>query len=207
MKTNFLISLLAFVSITSNAQTNLLKDGGFETPAKNYIITNSGPNKLSNNGKWFVAFSLGGCGNGCCEGTSEFNTLDKKSGNTSLKIDIVRQTNRNDIRLFQTITGVSGGIYEVSFWAKSDKDGNPIAIDVLRGNQLGSNNGVEPFTGNFTTSTQWKQFKFNVDISGWLPEELELMRISIRPNNTKKLPEGPYPKTFWIDDVSFIAVK
>lgn len=207
MKTNFLISLLAFVSITSNAQTNLLKDGGFETPAKNYIITNSGPNKLSNNGKWFVAFSLGGCGNGCCEGTSEFNTLDKKSGNTSLKIDIVRQTNRNDIRLFQTITGVSGGIYEVSFWAKSDKDCNPIAIDVLRGNQLGSNNGVEPFTGNFTTSTQWKQFKFNVDISDWTAEELELMRISIRPNNTKKLPEGPYPKTFWIDDVSFIALK
>lgn len=207
MKTKIFIATF-FIAVTSiSAQTNLLRDGGFETPANNYVITNSGPNKFSNNGKWFVAFSLGGCGNGCCEGTSEFTSVDKKSGNSSLKIDIVRQTNRNDIRLFQTITGVSGGIYEVSFWAKSDKDGNPIAIDVLRGNQLGSNNGVEPFTGNFTTSTQWKQFKFNVDISGWLPEELELMRVSIRPNNTKKLPEGPYPKTFWIDDVSFVAIK
>lgn len=207
MKTKFFISLVLISTITGFSQTNLLKDGGFETPAKNYIITNSGPNKLSNAGKWFAAFSLGGCETGCCEGTSEFTTVEKKAGNSSLKIDIARQTNRNDIRLFQTITGVAGGIYEVSFWAKSDKDGNPIAIDVLRGNQLGSNNGVEPFTGNFTTSTQWKQFKFNVDISGWLPEELELMRISIRPNNNKKLPEGPYPKTFWIDDVSFVAIK
>lgn len=207
MKTKILLGLLTLLVSSINAQTNLIVDSGFETPAKNYTINNSGANKFANNGKWYMSFSLGACENGCCEGSSEFNTVDKKSGNSSLKINIVRQTNRNDIRLFQTIKGVSAGIYEVSFWAKSDKDGYPIAIDVLKGTQPATNNGVEPFTGNFITSTQWKQFKFNVDINDWTAEELELMRISIRPNNTKKLPEGPYPKTFWIDDVSLMAVK
>jgi hypothetical protein len=207
MKTKIIIAAFIMAVTSISAQTNLLLDGGFETPAKNYVINNSGANKFSNNGKWFISFSLGGCENGCCEGTSEFTTVEKKSGNSSLKIDVVRQKNRNDIRLFQTIKGVSAGIYEVSFWTKSDKEGYPIAIDILKGTQPGTNNGVEPFTGNFTTSTQWKQFKFNVDLSGWLPEELELMRVSIRPNNNKKLPEGPYPKTFWVDEVSFVAVK
>lgn len=207
MKTKFSISLLLLFAITVNAQTNLLVDGGLETPTKNYILNNSGANKFANSGKWFNAFSAGPCDNGCCEGSSEYTTADKKAGNSSLKINIVRQTNRNDIKLFQTMKGVSGGIYEVSFWAKSDKDGYPIALDVFKGTQPSTNNGTEPFTANFTTSTEWKQFKFNVDISDWSAEELELMRVSIRPNNTKKLPEGPFPKTFWIDEISFVAVK
>jgi hypothetical protein len=207
MKTKIIIAAL-IMSVTSiSAQTNLLTDGGFETPAKNYILNNSGTNKLASNGKWFMSFSIGGCENGCCEGTSEYTIADKKAGNSSLKMNIVRQTNRNDIKLFQTMKGVTAGIYEVSFWGKSDKDGYPIALDVLKGTQASTNNGAEPFTANFTTSTEWKQFKFNVDVSDWTTEELELMRVSIRPNNTKKLPEGPYPKTFWIDEVSFIAVK
>lgn len=207
MKTKIIIVALLMSATSISAQTNLLTDSGFETPAKNYVINNSGANKFSNTGKWFISFAVGGCENGCCEGTSEFNTVDKKAGNSSLKINVVRQTNRNDIRLFQTLKGVTAGIYEVSFWAKSDKDGYPIALDVLKGTQPGTNNGAEPFTGNFTTSTEWKQFKYTVDVSDWAPEELDLLRISIRPNNTKKLPEGPYPKTFWIDDVSFVAIK
>lgn len=207
MKTKIFIAALLMSATSISAQTNLLTDSGFETPAKNYVINNSGANKFSNTGKWFISFALGGCENGCCEGTSEFNTVDKKAGNSSLKINVVRQTNRNDIRLFQTLKGVTAGIYEVGFWAKSDKDGYPIALDVLKGTQPGTNNGAEPFTGNFTTSTEWKQFKYTVDVSDWAPEELDLLRISIRPNNTKKLPEGPYPKTFWIDDVSFVAIK
>jgi hypothetical protein len=207
MKTKIIIAALIISATSISAQTNLLTDGGFETPGKNYILNNSGTNKMANNGKWFMSFSIGGCENGCCEGTSEFTTIDKKNGNSSLKINVVRQTNRNDIKLFQTMRGVTAGIYEVSFWGKSDKDGYPIALDVLKGTQASTNNGAEPFTANFTTSTEWKQFKFNVDVSDWTTEELELMRVSIRPNNTKKLPEGPYPKTFWIDEVSFVTVK
>ena len=207
MKTKIIIAALILSTTSIYAQTNLLTDGGLETPAKNYILNNSGTSKMASNGKWFLSFSLGGCENGCCEGTSEYTTADKKLGNSSLKINVVRQTNRNDIKLFQTMRGVTAGIYEVSFWAKSDKDGYPIALDVLKGTQASTNNGAEPFTGNFTTSTEWKQFKFNVDVSDWTTEDLELMRVSIRPNNTKKLPEGPYPKVFWIDEVSFVPVK
>ena len=207
MKTKIIIAALLLSATTTFAQTNLITDGGLETPGKNYILSNSGANKFANTGKWFVSFSTGGCENGCCEGTAEYTTADKKMGNSSLKINVVRQTNRNDIRLFQTLKGITAGIYEVSFWAKSDKDGYPIALDVLKGTQPGTNNGAEPFTGNFTTSTQWKQYKYTVDVNDWTAEELDLLRISIRPNNTKKLPEGPYPKTFWIDEVSFVAVK
>lgn len=207
MKTKIIIAAFIMAANSISAQTNLLTDGGLEIPGKNYILNNSGTNKLPSNGKWFMSFSIGGCENGCCEGTSEYTTADKKVGNSSLKMNIIRQTNRNDIKLFQTMRGVTAGIYEVSFWGKSDKDGYPIALDVLKGTQSSTNNGAEPFTGNFTTSSEWKQFKYNVDLSDWTTEELELMRVSIRPNNTKKLPEGPYPKTFWIDEVSFVAVK
>lgn len=207
MKTKMIIAAIIISATSISAQTNLITDGGFETPGKNYILNNSGGNKFSNTGKWFVSFSTGACENGCCEGTAEYTTVDKKEGNSSIKINVVRQTNRNDIRLFQTLKGITAGIYEVSFWAKSDKEGYPIALDVLKGTQPGTNNGADPFTGNFTTSTQWKQFKYTVNVSDWTAEELDLLRISIRPNNTKKLPEGPYPKTFWIDEVSFVAVK
>jgi hypothetical protein len=210
MKTKIILAALVLSAKTLFAQTNLVTDGGFEAmnpTVKNYIINNSGTNKMTVFGKWFVSFSKGGCENGCCEGTSEITTAAKKGGNQALTLTIIRQTNRNDIKVFQVLKGVTSGTYEVSFWAKSDVEGLPIALDVLKATQASTNNGAEPFTGNFTTSTEWKQFKLKVDLSSWAPEDLDLMRISIRPNNTKKLPEGPYPKSFWIDDVAFVAVQ
>lgn len=209
MKTKFLLAALLISATSLFAQTNLVTDGGFEAMSptvKNYILNNSGTNKMTVFGKWFVSFSKGGCENGCCEGTSEITTAAKKTGNQALTLTILRQTNRNDIKVFQVLKGITAGIYEVSFWAKSDVDACPIALDVLKATQASTNNGAEPFTGNFTSSTDWKQYKLKVDLSSWAAEDLDLMRISIRPNNTKKLPEGPFPKTFWIDDVAVIAV-
>jgi hypothetical protein len=210
MKTKIILAALILSATSLFAQTNLVTDGGFEAMSptvKNYILNNSGTQKMQVFGKWFVSFSKGGCENGCCEGTSEITTAAKKSGNQALTLTIIRQTNRNDIKVFQVLKGITTGIYEVSFWAKSDIEGYPIALDVLKATQASTNNGAEPFTGNYTTSTEWKQFKLKVDLSSWAPEDLDLMRISIRPNNTKKLPEGPFPKTFWIDDVAVVAVQ
>ena len=209
MKTKMILAALILSATSLFAQTNLLTDGGFEAmnpTAKNYILVNSGTSKMQTPGKWFVCFSKGGCENGCCEGTSEITTTVKKTGNNALTLTIIRQTNRNDIKIFQVLNAVPAGIYEMSFWAKSDVEGCPIALDVLKATQASTNNGADPFTGNFTTTTEWKQFKLKVDLSGWANEDLETMRISIRPNNTKKLPEGPFPKTFWIDDVAVVAV-
>jgi len=210
MKKNMLVAALIISATTILAQTNLITDGGFEkmTPGtKNYVLNNSGAGKMTGfAGRWFLTFALGGCPEGCCEGTSQITNADKKEGNNALTLTINKQTNRNDIKLFQTMKAVPAGIYEVSLWIKCDQDGTPVAIDVLRSDQVSTNNGAEPYTGNFTASTTWKQIKLKVDITGWTDEERDNMRISIRPNNNKKLPEGPYPKTCWIDEVSFVAV-
>jgi hypothetical protein len=211
MKKNMIVAALLISATSLFAQTNLITDGGFEkmTPGtKNYILNNSGTQKMTGfAGRWFVTFSLGGCPEGCCEGTSQITNADKKEGSNALTLTINKQTNRNDIKIFQTMKAVPAGVYEVSFWVKCDKDATPIAIDVLRSDQASTNNGAEPYTGNFTVTTEWKQIKLKVDITGWTDEERDNMRISIRPNNNKKLPEGPYPKSFWIDDVIFSAVK
>lgn len=211
MKRNLIFATVLFSAMALTAQTNLITDGGFEamkTGTGNFVLNNSGTNRMSGfAGRWFVTFSLGGCPEGCCEGTAEVTTADKKTGNNAMMIKVTKQTNRNDIKMFQTMKAVAGGIYEVSFWAKCDQDATPMAIDVMRADQASTNNGAEPYTGNLTLSTEWKQYKLKVDISGWSDEERDNMRISIRPNNNRKLPEGPYPKTFWIDDVSFVKVQ
>lgn len=211
MKKNMLIAAILLTATATFAQGNLLTDGGFEkmkSGTSNYVLNNSGTQKLTGfAGRWFLTFALGGCDNGCCEGTSQITNADNKEGANSLTLKIIRQTNRNDVKLFQTIKAVPPGTYEVSFWAKCDQDGTPMALDVLRSDQPSTNNGSEPYTANFTASTEWKQFKLRVDLSGWTDEERDNMRISIRPNNNKKLPEGPYPKSFWIDDVSFVKIQ
>ena len=209
MKTNIIIAALLFAVSSIFSQTNLLTDGSFElmpVGTKNFVI-NSGGKVTGKSGKWQVSFAKGGCEGGCCEGTAEITGSAKKEGNNSLTLTILRQTNRNDVKVLQSISAVPAGVYEISLWVKSDVADCPIAVDALMATQPNSNNGKDPFTGNFTTSTEWKQLKLKVDISAWTDEERNEMRVSIRPNNTKKLPEGPYPKTFWIDDVVFSAVK
>jgi len=204
MKKNIIIAALFISASSICAQTNLLTDGGFEAltvGTKNYVVI-SGGKVAGKSGKWQLTFAKGGCPDTCTKGTSEIVNSVKKSGNNSIQIKIEKQTNRNDVKLLQSMLTVSGGIYEVSFWAKSD-GANPIAIDVLKATQPNSNNGTVPFTSGFTTSTDWQQFKFVVDLNDWTAEELAEMRVSIRPNNFKALPVGPYPKTFWIDDVVF----
>ncbi|MEI8087021.1 MAG: hypothetical protein WCG93_12475 [Paludibacter sp.] len=204
MKKNIILAALILSASALFSQTNLVIDGGFEAftvGAKNYIV-NSGGKVTGKSGKWQLAVSKGGCPDTCAKATSEIVSSVKKSGNNSMQIIIQKQTNRNDIKLLQTMVNVPGGVYEVSFWAKSD-GANPIALDVLKATQPNSNNGAVPYTAGFTTSTDWQQFKFVVDLNGWTAEELAEMRVSIRPNNFKALPAGPYPKTFWIDDVVF----
>lgn len=208
MKAKLLILGLVFPVCALFSQTNLVQDGSFEMmPAgtKSFVVNNGG--KVTGKaGKWQVTFAKGGCENGCCEGTAEISAADKKTGNNALAVTILRQTNRNDIKVFQSIAAVPAGIYEISFWVKSDVADCPIAVDALTSLQPNSNNGKDPFTGNFTTATTWKQFKLKIDISAWTDEERNEMRVSIRLNNNKKLPEGPYPKTFWIDDVVVVPV-
>lgn len=199
----FLTSAIAFF-----AQTNLVTDGGFElikAGTKSYITLSSGKT-TGMSGKWQLTFAKGGCPDGCCEGTSEIVNTDKKSGENSIKITINKQTNRNDIKLLQSIKSVPAGVYEITFWAKSDVADSPLALDVLMSTQASTNNGKDPFTGNFISSTDWKQYKLKVDISAWTDEERNEMRISIRPNTSKALPAGPFPKTFWIDDVTLTQV-
>ena len=208
MKKLIISALFLTVAMSFFAQTNLISDGGFEllkAGTKSYITISSG--KVTGlSGKWQLTFAKGGCPEGCCEGTSEIVSTDKKSGENSIKISIDKQTNRNDIKLLQSIKSVPAGVYEITFWAKSDVADCPLALDVFMSTQASTNNGKDPFTGNFVSATDWKQYKLKVDISTWTDEERNEMRISIRPNTTKGLPVGPFPKTFWIDDVTFTLI-
>ncbi|MEI6753309.1 MAG: carbohydrate binding domain-containing protein [Paludibacter sp.] len=209
MKKLLISALLLTSASVFYAQTNLITDGSFEllkVGTKSYITVSSGK-ATGMSGKWQLTFAKGGCPEGCCEGTSEIVNTDKKSGENSIKIAINKQTNRNDVKLLQSIKAVPAGVYEITFWAKSDAADCPLALDVLMATQPSSNNGKDPFTGNFVSSTDWKQYKLKVDISAWTDEERNEMRISIRPNTTKTLPIGPFPKTFWIDDVTFTLSK
>jgi len=207
MKKNIIIASLLLVASGLFAQTNLLTDGGFEAlkPGYKAYVVNSSGKVTGKTNKWQLTFAKGGCPDTCTLGTSEIVTTEKKSGNNCIQIVIQKQTNRNDVKLLQTMVGVEGGKYEASFWAKADGI-YPITLDVLKATQTSTNNGSVPFSGGFTTTTTWQQFKYVVDISEWTAEDLAEIRVSIRPNNFKALPLGPYPKSFWIDDVSFVPV-
>lgn len=200
---------LTFMSLT--AQNELLTDGGFEAMkpgVQNYVLNNSGASKITGfSGKWFLTFAKGGCPEGCCEGNSEITTSAAHSGLNALKLLINRQTNRNDIKLFQTMKAVPAGLYVISFWAKCDVQGTPLSLDILKATQSATNNGASPYTSAFTLTSEWKQYTYKVDISSWTDEERNDMRVSLRPNCINKLPEGPFPKIFWIDDVSFLSLK
>jgi hypothetical protein len=188
------------------AQTNLLVDGGFETfkPGPCTFTTPSGGKISGLSGKWQMAFAKGGCPDGCAKGSATIVTSDKKAGNNAIEIKVDSQVNRNDIKLLQTIAGTQpAGEYEVSFWVKASVV-SPVAIDLLKGTQQNSNNGAVPFTGSFTATTEWQQFKFTTSIADWTDADRTDMRVSIRVNNNKALPVGPYPKTFWIDEVSIV---
>ncbi len=193
------------IAMSSQAQTNLITDPGFEALASGYsgFVTISGGKTKGMSGKWQMIFAKGGCPTGCGRGTASIVTTTKKSGNNAIEVKIDTQLNRNDIRLFQSINNVPAGVYEVSFFIKSDVP-SPIAIDALKSSQPFSNNGSAPYTGIFSTTTEWQQIKFTVDITEWSDDDRNEMRLSLRFNNNKALPQGPYPKTFWADDFSFV---
>lgn len=198
--------VILFAAFQANAQTNLLVDGGFENykPGTCNFITQSGGKISGLSGKWQMAFAKGACPDGCAKGTATIVTTEKKAGNNAIEIRVDSQVNRNDIKLLQTIAGTQPvGEYEVSFWVKASVI-SPVAIDLLKGTQQNSNNGAVPFTGSFTATTEWQQFKFTTSIADWNDADRTDMRVSIRVNNNKALPVGPYPKTFWIDDVSIV---
>ncbi len=206
MKKTALVFFATIGLLQLNAQTNLLVDGGFENykPGACTFTTPSGGKVKGMSGKWQMAFAKGACPDGCGKGSAAIITTDKKAGLNAIEIKIDSQVNRNDIKLLQSISGVTEpGVYELSFFVKASTV-SPVALDVFKSTQPNSNNGVMPFTGNFTANTEWQQFKLTVDISEWTEEERTEMRISIRVNNNKALPVGPYPKTFMIDDVAFV---
>jgi hypothetical protein len=187
------------------AQPNLLTDGGFETFTAGYksFITNSSGKAKGLSGKWQMVFAKGGCPNGCGRGSASVVNTIKNGGNNAVEIKIDTQYNRNDIRLFQSVNNVPAGIYEVSCFIKADIS-SPVALDVLKSSQQPTNNGAMPYMGAFTATTEWQLIRFTVDITDWSDDDRNEMRVSIRLNNNKALPQGPFPKTFWVDDVVFI---
>lgn len=207
MKKLFLSIALAAVSIVAFSQDNLVTDGGFETlkaGSDTYLIRTHASSK-GKTGKWQLSIVSGTCQDSCATGNSLIDNTVKNSGSNSLRVDITKQTNRNDVRLVQTLKGIVPAEYEITFFAKASAD-SPISLEVLNATLGSPTNGVAPYVAEFLVSSTWKQYKFTVNISEWTDEELKEIRIALRPNSRKStaLPLGAYPKSFWIDDVTMV---
>lgn len=207
MKKLFFLLAISASCMQAFSQDNLIIDGGFESmkAGSDAHLTRAHGAPKGKTGKWQVSIVSGNCPDSCATGNSVIDNTIKNSGSNSLRIDITKQTNRNDVRALQTLKGVAPAEYEITFYAKSSVDA-PISLEVLNATQGSPNNGIGPFVTEFLATSSWKQYKFTVDISSWTDEELKEIRIAIRPNSRKStaLPLGTYPKSFWIDDVTLV---
>ncbi len=205
---------LIFSVLFTNAQ-NLLTNGGFETytAGTSSYMTTGGGNIAGLSGQWQLSFSGNNyptCSGASC-GTTLIDNSTKNSGNNSLQINITKHTNRNDIRLFQTIgTPPTGNTFVVTFYMKSDLANYPVVVNVFKSTEASNSNGactVDSYCQAFTTTTAFKEYKMYVDLSTWSVSERTNMRISVRPNTgtSSAAPSGTYPKIFWFDDFSFNA--
>ena len=193
------ILLLLLASNSLLAQTELLKNNGFEEKA----VVN-GLNYKGMIGQWQLSFAPGSCPEGCAAG--QFKTVEEGvfEGKKALQIVIEKQTNRNDIKLIQVIANAEAAIYKLSVALKADKANTPVTVDLLKMAQASPTNGTPPFAIGFKVSTEWKVYTGSFDLTNWTEEERKNLRISIRPNSsvTTALPTGEYPKTVWVDAVS-----
>ena len=214
MKKYTLLFLLLVATLDVVRAQNLLSNGGFESYTagfSGYMTTGNG-NATGLPGQWQLAFvgnNYPTCSGASC-GTTQADNSTQNSGNNSLQINITKHTNRNDIRLFQSIaTPPVGNNFVVTVYLKSDANNYPLTVNVFKSteaiNSNGSCNASSPCQ-TFNTTTRWRQYKMYVDLSSWSVAERTNMRISIRPNTSTAVPAGPYPKIFWFDDISFKVV-
>jgi len=199
----------------ANAQSNLLTNSSFEdlpVNSSSYMTTGNGSLTGSASKQWHLAFvgnNFPTCSNQSC-GTTNIDTAFKNTGSKSLRINITKHTNRNDIRLFQFIDTVKvAGQYVLKLFVRSDVAGYPFTINIFKSTEAMNSNGICTVASpcqSYTTTTGWKQYKMYVDLSTWTTAERDRMRISIRPNTNTATPTGPYPKVFWFDDITFQVV-
>ncbi len=205
-KYSFVVLFLFFINIAF-AQTNLITNPGFEssaTGAANFLVNNSGTATGSPN-LWQLVISTGSCSGSCALGSASIVNNTFNSGSKSLFLQIDKQTNRNDIRLFQSIGyTVPAGNYVITFFMKSDFV-FPVTLNIFKSTEATNSNGAGNVSSPlqvFTPSIGWKRYKMYVDLSTWTDAERTNMRISFRPNTSSSLPTGPFPKNIWFDDIS-----
>jgi hypothetical protein len=209
------LSFLVSTSVLSSALAqNLLNNSGFEAFAAGYnsYVTTGNGSAIGQPGVWQLTFVTGSCAGGCSLGSSQYVDTTQNAGTNSLAIKLDKQTNRNDVRLFQSIASIpASNNFVVTFYMKSGVAGYPVTVNVFKSTEGITSNGSSGVANPsqlFTTTTRWQQYKMYVDLTTWTTAERTNMRISIRPNTvtTTALPAGPYPKIFWFDDISFKPV-
>lgn len=186
----------------------LLTNGGFESLAvgtSSYVTTGNGSVATNFQGIWQLTFVSSG---GASTGSSAIVDTTKNSGSKSLALTITKHTNRNDIRLFQTINNATGKNYVLNFYMRGSNNGDSVVVNVFKSTDAINSNGALPndILVLCRTSTSWTRYKIFVDLSSWPDSAKRNMRISIRPNtgiNSSPAPSGPFPKTYWFDDISF----
>jgi hypothetical protein len=205
MKQSLLIIALFCIQLI-HSQTNLISNGSFESYAaadSSYITAASG-DLTTKPGVWQLS-AYGNSATGSALVFSKIVDTTAVVGTKSMAITIVRQTAQWSIRLFQSIAVVPAEKLVLTFYMKADAVGIPFSIDILKASQSFTSLGTTaPYSVQFSTTKNWKQYKMYLDFSTWTLADRTNLRISMRPNTVvgSTTPTGPFPKKFWLDEIS-----
>jgi len=138
----WIISCFA-ISLPLTAQELLVNSGfeSFSTGTNSYVTTGNGSLATNMQGVWQLTFVSSG---GASTGTSAIVDTTKNSGSKSLALTITKHTNRNDIRLFQTINNATGKNYVLNFYMRGSNNGDSVVVNVFKSTDAINSNGALP---------------------------------------------------------------
>lgn len=211
--------LSALLFISANAQK--IVNPGFESESDApYKMHYTAP-KGSVTGKWVLAcHDVKGS-----QGDVSVTSTEKYSGDKSMEVKLEKISARYFFLLTHDLKNVAPGKYSLRFFAKADEAGVPFRVDVvacggdkyavekeLVGSSNKDKNGVYPVDRagyQAKTSEKWTEYIVNFDASQLKPEDMEVLRLVIRPNCEKSglSPVVNSPMTYWFDDFELVETK
>lgn len=125
-----------------------------------------------------------------------FDPKDPRSGKYSLKVVDGSYTSTPEASLRERIPVTGGKACTLSWWSRSDKDGQGLTVGV---ECFDSEGRLLPFEGRFeafTCGKEWTSLTFPL---GVLPEEAAQVNVRLFPS--KRMPSGNDLGTVWFDDM------
>lgn len=213
----------------SNLITNAGFEDEFETDKEPALMDDITQDIIrSNQGRWFAKKYN--------NNSLAIDANVAKTGGKSLKLHLESQrlNGMGDVELTHIIEGQEAGKYTFGFWAKSNKEDSPFAVNIMLYTSEDDftknvkdvdavwvksdvaqeikkrDNGGWPYSAIYKQSIgkEWKKYEVTIDIP-----ETQLIRFLIRPS-TESQSGNSWPKSvevtdanYWFDDFSFRAAE